>query len=111
MKTALLIAVLLTSFHLEGQTPSGNGGWTVKGQYSHDFVIDGYVRVREWELEGDKMKLKTLGVSNFSALKLQVTKEFRKHNSLSIFYEEFLVRGGATVNSDIEYNGTIIDGS
>ena len=79
-------------------------------QYNHEFVIDGFVRVREWELQGDKMKLKDLGMTSYPAIQLYIEKHLQKKRSISLAYDHYFMRGSATFDRDITYNGTIIDG-
>jgi hypothetical protein len=79
-------------------------------QYNHEFVIDGFVRVREWELQGDKMKLKDLGMTSYPAIQLYIEKYLKKKRTISLAYDHYFMRGTATFDRDITYNGTIIDG-
>jgi len=85
--------------------------YSVGAQYTHEFVLDGFVRVREWELTGDKISLKDLGMSNYPAVQLFVTKHFRNNSSLTFAYDRFFMSGKATFDRNITYNGTIIDGT
>ena len=84
--------------------------YSISAQYTHEFVLDGYVQVREWELQGDKMNLKGLGMKNYPAFQFQVTKHLRNNSSFAIAYDRYFMRGSATFNRDITYNGTIING-
>ena len=52
--------------------------YRVSAQYTQEFVLDGYVRVREWELVGDKMALRDLGMNTYSALQIRAGKELRE---------------------------------
>lgn len=79
-------------------------------QYHREFVLDGYVRVREWELEGDKVKLRDLGMTNYPAVNFYATKALRNNKSLTISVDRYFMQGRATFDRDIVYNGTIIDG-
>jgi len=85
--------------------------FSLGAQYAHEFVIDGFVRVREWELPGDKMNLKELGMNNYPALQLFVKKRLKNNGSFTLTYDHFFMRGRATFDRDIIYNGTIIDGT
>lgn len=78
--------------------------------YNHEFVLGGYVQVREWEFTGDKLSLSTLGMKSFPAMQLQVSKNLKKHKRIAITYDRYFVRGHAVLDRDITYNGTIIDG-
>lgn len=84
--------------------------YRVSAQYTQEFVLDGYVRVREWELVGDKMALRDLGMNTYSALQIRAGKELREKGNVSIIYDQYFMRGRATFDRDIVYNGTIIDG-
>jgi hypothetical protein len=84
--------------------------YSIGAQYTHEFVLGGYVRVREWELHGDKMKLRDLGMTSYAAIQLRVEKQLKKNRSISLTYDQYFMRGSATVDRDITYNGTIIDG-
>ncbi len=82
----------------------------IGAQYTHEFVIDGFVRVREWEVQGDKMKLRDLGMSDYPALRLHLKRRFKKNGTLEIAYDRYFMRGNATFDRNISYNGTLIDG-
>lgn len=84
--------------------------YTIGVSYDHEFVLDGYVRVREWELTGDKLPLSKLGMKSFPVVKLQVSRNLKKHKSIAISYDRYFMRGQALLDGDITYNGTIIDG-
>lgn len=85
-------------------------GYRIGVEYTHEFVLDGYVRVREWELQGDKLMLKDLGMTSYPAVKLYGEKRLKKNRSISLAYENYFMTGNATINRNIAYNGTIIDG-
>lgn len=107
----VLTMVGLISFSSSGQDSNHKANrYSIGAQYNHEFILGGYVRVREWELPGDKMKLKDLGVTSYPALQLKVERHFRKGRSLSITYDHYLMSGTSTFNRDIAYNGTIING-
>lgn len=65
MKRIVLISVaMLASGVVCGQVLQEGSSYTIGARYHHEFVLDGYVRVREWDLHGDKMKLKDLGMTS-----------------------------------------------
>ena len=84
--------------------------YVIGAQYRHEFLLDGFVRVREWELIGDKMKLKDLGVEHYPAVHVYLTKRLKEDRTLTLSYDHYYIRGHATFDRDIAYNGTIIDG-
>lgn len=85
-------------------------GYAIGVTYNHEFVLDGYVRVREWEFTGDKLSLSKLGMNSFPAVQLQVSRNLKKHKSIAISYDRYFIRGQAVLDGDITYNGTTIDG-
>jgi hypothetical protein len=84
--------------------------FSIGAQYTQEFVLDGFVRVREWELPGDKMKLKELGMKSYPALQLKMERSLKKKGSISLVYDHFFMRGKSTFDRNIIYNGTIING-
>lgn len=106
MVLALLVAWPANAQSVIVNTPE----YHISAQYTQEFVLDGYVRVREWELVGDKMALRDLGMNNYSALQIRVGKKLRGKGNVSIIYDQYFMRGTATFDRDIVYNGTIIDG-
>jgi hypothetical protein len=66
--------------------------------------------VREWELSGDKIALRDLGIRNYPVLQVQVEKDLRKDRRIGITYDHFFISGRSVFNRDIIYNGTIING-
>jgi hypothetical protein len=109
MKKILLICIAVFSF-LSSYSQEPNNKYSIGAQYNHEFVLGGYVRVREWDLPGDKMKLKDLGMTSYSAVQFHVEKRLRKNRSLTFVYDHYFMRGRATFDRDITYNGTIING-
>lgn len=87
-----------------------NKTFSIGGQYTHEFVLRGDVRVREWELQGDKLKLKDLGMDHYPAVQFLIEKHLKKNNSVSLVYDQYFMRGSATFDRDIAYNGTLING-
>jgi len=92
------------------QAFSEGSPFSIGVQYTHEFVLDGFVRVREWELPGDKMKLKDLGMKSYPALQLKMERNLKKKGSISLVYDHFFMRGKSTFDRNIIYNGTIING-
>ena len=84
--------------------------YTVGVACTHEFVLDGYVRVREWDVQGHKMGLRDLGMTSYPALQVLVQKRLRKNKSIALIYDHFFMRGSASFDYDIAYNGTIING-
>lgn len=79
-------------------------------QYTQEFLVDGYVRVREWELAGDKMYLEDLGMKDYPALQFHAEMTLPNDGAVKLTYDQHFLRGSAVLNRDIYYNGTIIDG-
>lgn len=110
-KTLLTLTVLLTVVSGFSQKSENKlDGFILGAQYNHEFVLGGYVRVREWELPGDKMMLKDLGMDNYSAVQVSVMKRLKRNNSIAVTYDHYFMRGSATFDRDIAYNGTLING-
>lgn len=110
----LLLTSIALFFYAVGFSQTAVGKrktFSIGVQYNHEFVLDGYVRVREWEVEGDKMKLKELGMTSYPVLRLTAEKYFKRNNSLSVTYDNYYMRGTAVFTRDIAYNGTIINGT
>jgi hypothetical protein len=106
----LFLAVILGSTTAYSQELRKGGSFIIGAQYTHEFVLDGYVRVREWELEGDKMPLRALGMTRNPAFQLNVEKHLKKGRSLSFVFDHYFVNGRSTFDRNIVYNGTIING-
>ncbi len=96
---------------VSAQSPNLEYGISISAFYGSEFLANGYVQVREWELEGDKMYLEDLGMNHYPAIQLLVEKQFRRHNSFSFCYEQYFLNGSATLDQTIAYNGTFIDGT
>lgn len=107
MKKTPLICIAVFGF-LSSYSQESNNKYSIGVQYNHEFVLGGYVRVREWELPGDKMKLRDLGMTSYSAVQFHVEKRLRKNKSLTFVYDHYFMRGSATFDRNITYNGTII---
>lgn len=56
------------------------------------------------------MNLKDLGMKSYPALQFHVAKHWRNNSNIVITYDHYFVHGRATFDSDITYNGTIING-
>jgi hypothetical protein len=106
----LIAAAILGSGTAYSQELRKSSSFTFGAQYTHEFVLDGYVRVREWELEGDKMSLKDLGMTSYPAVQLNVAKHLRQGRSFSLVYDHYFMNGRSTFDRNIIYNGTIING-
>jgi hypothetical protein len=79
-------------------------------QYTQEFVMSGHVHVREWELAGDKMPLRHLGMTSYTALQIRGEIAFSNNSVVKVIYDHYFMRGSAIFDRDIVYNGTIIDG-
>lgn len=111
MKKIVLISVaMLACGVVFGQELQEGSSYVIGARYHHEFVMDGYVRVREWDLHGDKMKLKDLGMTSYSAFQLNVEKHLKRGRSLALVYDQYFMTGTATFDRNIIYNGTIING-
>ena len=106
----LSAAVVVFQSSTGQDTDAGKSDYSISVQYNHELVLDGYVQVREWELLGDRMELRALGMITYPALQFQLEKRFRKGTSLAIAYDRFFMRGKSVFERDITYNGTIING-
>ena len=108
-KLVLFIAATIITKEAFSQKLMDGRSFSIGAQYNHEFVLDGFVRVREWELQGDKMKLKELGMKSYPALQLKVEKSLKKNRSISLVYDHFFMSGRSTFDRNIIYNGTIIN--
>jgi hypothetical protein len=102
--------VILVSQTAYSQRIEERSLFTIGAQYTQEFILDGYVRVREWELEGDRMPLKKLGMSSYPAIQLNVTRHLEKGRSFSLVYDHYFMNGKSTFDRNVVYNGTIING-
>jgi hypothetical protein len=110
-KIFLIIALAtVTTESFSQDLPKSARSFSIGVQYTQEFVLDGFVRVREWELPGDKMKLKDLGMKSYPALQLKMERSLKKKGSISLVYDNFFMRGKSTFDRNIIYNGTIING-
>ncbi len=105
----LLFLTLFKNLTVSAQSVHSGGGISISAFYCSEFALDGYVQVREWELEGDKMNLEELGMKHYPAIQLLLEKQFRKRNSLSFSFEQYFMQGKASLNRTIAYNGTKIE--
>lgn len=112
MKKAFSIAVILLGFIscFSQEERNERHRTTVGAQLNQEFVLDGYVHVREWELVGDKMKLKELGMTSYPAVQLYLERHLKKSRILAFAYDHYFMHGRSTFDRDIIYNGTIING-
>ena len=106
----LVAAAIVGSGTAYSQELTKVGSFTIGAQYTHEFVLDGFVQVREWELVGDKMPLKDLGMKSYSALQLNVEKHLKRSRSISLVYDRYFIQGRSTFDRNILYNGTLING-
>jgi hypothetical protein len=84
--------------------------YAVGVQYTQEFVLGGYVRVREWEVIGDKVLLKDLGMNSYVAASTWMEYALRKERRIRLAYDRYFMRGTSRFDRDIFYNGTIVDG-
>lgn len=109
-----MIFVLLAGFsflHCWGQeADSLIGRYSVGVQYTQEFVLDGFVQVREWEFAGDKMLLRELGMRSYPALQVHLNRHLKRDRNLTFTYDHYFMRGDAKFDRDIFYNGTLIKG-
>jgi hypothetical protein len=85
-------------------------GLKLSFSYGHEKLIGGYVKVREFNLEGTRVNFNDFDQRNYPNLEFSLDKSFKNNQGISVQYKRFYMRGSATLNQDIEYNGTIIDG-
>jgi hypothetical protein len=112
MKRITLVLLAALSFlHCYGQeADSLIGRYSVGAQYTQEFVLGGFVQVREWEFAGDKMLLRDLGMRTYPALQVHLTKHLKLDRNLTFMYDHYFIRGDAKFERDIFYNGTLIKG-
>lgn len=112
MKRTFLIPALLLSCvaSFAQQANVTRGRYTLGMQYCEEFVLKGFVHVREWDMEGDKMLLKDLGMRHYSAVQLAVKRSMQHDRYIELLYDHYFIRGKSRFERDIFYNGTIIDG-
>lgn len=112
MKNYFFIQIALLSFYpaLSQDQQKKTPGYSIGASYTEEFVLDGFVRVRELELEGDKMDLKDLGMTSYPALQISIEKKLRKSRSIMLTYDHYFMKGSASFDRDIAFNGTLING-
>src|SRR5688572_8552306 len=113
MRNAFLISIVLfgiTSGFGQQRDLKKISRYSIGVQYTQEFVLGGYVQVREWELPGDKMNLKDLGMKSYPAVQFHVAKQWRNGSCITIAYDHYFMQGRSTFDRDITYNGTIING-
>ncbi|MBT1686450.1 hypothetical protein [Dawidia soli] len=89
---------------------SGDRRYTVGVQYTQEFMLGGDVRVREWEITGDKMPLKDLGIKSYAAVRIWGEYALRKGHRIQLAYDRYFLRGTSRFDREIFYNGTMVDG-
>lgn len=109
-KLFLFIVAIIATKGVFCQHSSDGSPFSIGADYNHEFVVDGFVRVREWELRGDNMKLKALGMKSFPSIQLKVERRLKNQGSISLVYDHFFMSGKSTFDRNIIYNGTIING-
>ena len=108
--TWIIALVITTGFSQQPPIETKTNRYSVGAQYNHEFVLGGYVQVREWDLQGDKMKLKDLGMKSYPAAQFHVARHVRNNGTIAIAYDHYFMSGSSTFGRDITYNGTIING-
>ena len=112
---SILSFALLFSITLAAQETEENQAKKFRLQlglnYDHAFTLHGFVRVREFELQGDKLEWEQLGMNNYALPGMNLEAQFGKGHILRLQYERLYFFGGRKFNRNIEYNGTIIDAS
>ena len=83
----------------------------ISARYTQEFVLGGYVQVREWDFAGDKLRLGDLGMRNYPAIQLSIEQSFQGRHWISLSYDRYFITGKSTFNRDIAFNGTLIDGN
>lgn len=107
-RIVLLFTVIILSNLAVSQ--SNSLGLRVALSYGHEMLIGGYVKVREFELEGTKVEFKDFKSTNYPSFDFSLEKSFKNNQGIGVQYKRFYIRGNATFDKNIEYNGTIIDG-
>ena len=108
--TCLIILLCIASGFSQRADNKHIPGYSIGAQYNREFVLGGYVQVREWKLQGDKMELKDLGMKSYPAVQFHVARHWRNNSSITLAYDHYFMSGSATFDRDIIYNGTIING-
>ena len=104
-----LLAGLVLFFKSYPQSETQNVYYKICASYSHEFVIDGFVRVRERDLTGDEMNFKELNINNIRSITVFLEKGFSNNGNLSLRFKRNLLRGNSYKDKVIAYNGTLID--
>ncbi len=108
---SFIVITILCMTGISAQPLHNDGNWNISAFYRSEWLTNGYIKVRELDIEGDKVQLQDVGMKNYPALQLQLERTFRNDGRLSLTYENYFIKGNAILDHNIEYNGTIINGS
>src|SRR5687768_17335675 len=98
MKTGLLLVIgVFICWRSFGQEVNEVAkGLSINAKYNHNFLSGGFVRVREWEFIGDKMKLQDLGINDFPSFELELERTWSAGNKFALAAEFLFIHGRST---------------
>ena len=79
--------------------------------YKHAFTLEGHIRVREFGLNGDLLEWEQLGMKDFMVPGIFASIEFNEKHLIQLNYDRIYFHSNKAIDRNIEFNGTIIDGS
>jgi len=106
MKYFLTFTLVLLFNSTDGQFFSGI---RLQAQYNQEYILNGYVQVRELDVAGDKLNLRSLGMNHYPVLQLLIEKKLKRNGRVTLVYDNFIVTGNSKLNNSIAFNGTLID--
>jgi hypothetical protein len=112
----LLCFLMFASLHGYSQdeqsAPERKGYWTASLGYTYDFLVDGYVYVKEVNSIADSLSFnEELNLSHWHNAALELKYTFKNDASLGLSVERFFFTATNRVNENLYYNNLVIDGS
>jgi len=116
----LLMFVSLNTFaqdespmaHTDTATQVRKGYWSASLGYTYDFLVEGYVYVKEVNSMADSLSFnEDLNLSNWHNAAIELKYNFKNDAALSLSVERFFFTATNRVNKNLYYNDLVIDGS
>src|SRR6187455_2301311 len=107
MKKLLCLLILTSSYAYsqeQTETPERKGYWTASAGYTYDFLVDGYVFVRDVNSVADSLSFnQDMNLSHWHNLAVELKYTFKNDASLSLSVERFFFTDTHKVNKNIYY--------
>lgn len=112
----LLCLLLLISIHARAQevndTPERKGYWTASVGYTYDFLVDGYVYVKEVNSAADSLSFnQDLNISHWHNASIKLKYTFKNDAGLTFSVERFFFTETHSVKKNLYYNELVINGN